>query len=135
MLSGFLMSMAPHLVFPTFSASTPTTLPHTPDEIAAAGGDENKLPAKSIWWQGQEYKAWPCQIEGIETATDGTSAQPTLSVANLDSSITALCLTYDDLLQAKVTIHDTLAQYLDAKTIRRATVSGSAAGKAEGVLH
>lgn len=30
---------------------------HTPDEIAAAGGDENKLPAKSIWWQGQEYKA------------------------------------------------------------------------------
>ncbi|MBQ4926726.1 phage minor tail protein L, partial [Citrobacter werkmanii] len=76
---------------------------HTPDEIAAAGGDENKLPAKSIWWQGQEYKAWPCQIEGIETATDGTSAQPTLSVANLDSSITALCLTYDDLLQAKVT--------------------------------
>ena len=88
---------------------------HTPDEIAAAGGDENKLPAKSIWWQGQEYKAWPCQIEGIETATDGTSAQPTLSVANLDSSITALCLAYDDMLQAKVTIHDTLAQYLDAK--------------------
>ena len=88
---------------------------HTADEIAASGGDENKLPAKSIWWQGQEYKAWPCQIEGIETATDGTSAQPTLSVANLDSSITALCLAYDDLLQAKVTVHDTLAQYLDAK--------------------
>ncbi|MGV4115670.1 phage minor tail protein L, partial [Citrobacter freundii] len=37
------------------------------------------------------------------------------SVANLDSSITALCLAYDDLLQTKVTIHDTLAQYLDAK--------------------
>lgn len=88
---------------------------HTPDEISAAGGDENKLPAKSIWWQGQEYKAWPCQIEGIETATDGTCAQPTLSVANLDSSITALCLAYDDLLQAKVTVHDTLAQYLDEK--------------------
>ena len=87
---------------------------HTPEEIAAAGGDEDKLPAKSIWWQGLEYKAWPCEIEGIETATDGTSAQPTLSVANLDSSITALCLAYDDLLQAKVTIHDTLAQYLDA---------------------
>lgn len=87
---------------------------HTPDEITAAGGDEDKLPAKSIWWQGQEYKPWPCEIEGIETATDGTSAQPTLSVANLDSSITALCLAYDDLLQAKVTIHDTLAQYLDA---------------------
>lgn len=88
---------------------------HTPEEIAEAGGDEEKLPAKSIWWQGEEYKAWPCQIEGIEASTDGTSAQPTLSVANLDSSITALCLAYDDLLQAKVTIHDTLAQYLDSK--------------------
>ncbi|HAS1471542.1 MULTISPECIES: phage minor tail protein L [Enterobacter] len=88
---------------------------HTPEEIEAAGGDENKLPAKPIWWQGKEYKAWPCQIEGIEASTDGSSAQPKLSVANLDSSITALCLAYDDLLQAKVTIHDTLVKYLDAR--------------------
>ena len=90
-------------------------LPHTEAEIVAAGGDESKLPAKSIWWQGQEYKAWPCQIEGIEASTSGSSAQPKLSVANLDGSITALCLAYDDLLQAKVTIHDTLAQYLDVR--------------------
>ncbi|MGQ7167513.1 hypothetical protein ACUOCP_03415, partial [Escherichia sp. R-CC3] len=44
------------------------SLAQTEAEIAAAGGDENKLPAKSIWWQGEEYKAWPCQIEGIEAA-------------------------------------------------------------------
>lgn len=90
------------------------TIPHTPEEIAAAGGDESKLPAKSIWWQGNEYAAWPVEIEGIETSTDST-AQPKLSVANLNGSITALCLAYDDMLQAVVTIHDTLAQYLDAK--------------------
>ncbi len=90
-------------------------IPHTEVEILAAGGDESKLPAKSIWWQGQEYKAWPCQIEGIEASTSGSSAQPKLSVANLDGSITALCLAYDDLLQAKVMIHDTLVQYLDAR--------------------
>ncbi len=90
-------------------------VPYTEAELVAAGGDESKLPAKSIWWQGQEYKAWPCQIEGIEASTSGSSAQPKLSVANLDGSITALCLAYDDLLQAKVTIHDTLAQYLDAR--------------------
>ena len=88
---------------------------YTPEEIDAAGGDESKLQAKSIWWQGNEYKAWPCQIEGIEATTDGTSPQPKLSVANLDSSITALCLAYDDLLQAKVSVHDTLAKYLDAR--------------------
>lgn len=88
---------------------------HTPEDISAAGGNEAKLPAKSIWWQGMEYSAWPCQIEGIEASTSGSAAQPKLSVANLDSSITALCLAYDDLLQAKVSIHDTLAQYLDAE--------------------
>lgn len=36
-------------------------------------------------------------------------------MANIDASITALCLYYDDLVQAKVTIHDTLAKYLDAR--------------------
>ncbi|WP_313079481.1 phage minor tail protein L [Atlantibacter sp.] len=91
------------------------SIPHTEAEILAAGSDESKLPAKSIWWQGEEYKAWPCQIEGLEKSTGGESAQPKLSVANLDGSLTALCLAYDDLLQAKVTIHDTLAQYLDAR--------------------
>lgn len=90
-------------------------IPHTEAEILAAGGDESKLPARSIWWQGNEYKAWPCQIEGVEASTEGSGAEPVLSVGNLDSSITALCLAYDDLLQAKVTIHDTLAQYLDAE--------------------
>ncbi|ROU13682.1 phage minor tail protein L [Kluyvera ascorbata] len=90
-------------------------IPHTEAEILAAGGDESKLPARSIWWQGNEYKAWPCQIEGVEASTEGSGAEPVLSVGNLDGSITALCLAYDDLLQAKVTIHDTLAQYLDAE--------------------
>lgn len=90
-------------------------LAYTEAEILAAGGDELKLPAKSIWWQGNEYSAWPVQIEGIETSTSGGGAQPKLTVANLDGSITALCLAYDDMLQAVVTIHDTLAQYLDAR--------------------
>jgi len=90
-------------------------IPHTEAEIEAAAGDESSLPAKSIWWQGLEYSAWPYQIEGLESSTGGSSAQPKLSVANLDASITALCLAYDDMLQAKVTIHDTLAQYLDAQ--------------------
>lgn len=91
------------------------SIPHSEAEILAAGGDESKLAAKSIWWQGQEYKAWPCEIEGTEKSTAGESAQPVFRVANLDGSVTALCLAYDDMLQAKVTIHDTLAQYLDAR--------------------
>lgn len=91
------------------------TLPHSAQEIAAASGEAAKLTAKSVWWQGKEYGAWPYQAEGIEASTSGSEAQPTLTVANLDGSITALCLAYDDMLQAKVTFHDTLAHYLDAK--------------------
>ena len=60
---------------------------HTPAEITAAGGDESTLPAKSIWWQGNEYKAWPCQINGLEKSTTGSGATPKLTVANLDGSI------------------------------------------------
>ncbi|MDF3830230.1 phage minor tail protein L [Pseudocitrobacter sp. 2023EL-00150] len=88
---------------------------HTEEEIIAAGGNEENLPAKSLWWQGEEYRAWPYKIEGIDKSTSGTSASPKLTVANIDSSITALCLAYDDMLQAVVTIHDTLSHYLDAK--------------------
>ncbi|PRD13970.1 phage minor tail protein L [Pantoea coffeiphila] len=73
------------------------------------------LYRKSIWWQGEEFVAWPCQVEGIDASTDGTSAQPKLSVANLNGTITALCLAFDDMLQFPVTIHDTLSHYLDAR--------------------
>lgn len=99
------------------------TLFHTPEEIAAAAGDETKLAPKAIWWQGNEYTAWPCQITGIEMSTSGTSSQPKLTVANVNSSITALCLAYDDMLQAKVTIHDTLVQYLDARNFPKGNAS------------
>lgn len=67
---------------------------------------------------GEEYAAWPYQIEGLEASTEGNSAQPTLAVADIESKITALCLAYDDMLQAKVTIHDTFAHYLDARNFR-----------------
>ena len=91
------------------------SIAHSESEILAAGGDESRLPAKPIWWQGNEYMPWPCIIEGIESTTSGRDSQPSLKVANIDASITALCLYYDDLVQAKVTVHDTLAKYLDAR--------------------
>lgn len=88
---------------------------HSEAEITESGGDETKLRAKSIWWQGYEHKPWPCSIEGIESSTDGTVATPTLRVANIDSSITALCLAYQNLYRAKVVIHEIFTQYLDAE--------------------
>lgn len=88
---------------------------HTPAEISAALAAGTELEPKPIWWQGVKYTAWPCKIEGLSIATDGPSARPTLTVGNLDASISALCLAFDDLAQARVTIRDTFAHYLDAR--------------------
>ncbi len=77
----------------------------------AADGDD-KLPAKSIW-QGGSIKPAMCNRR-IESSTTGSDAQPTLRVGNIDGKISALCH-YDDLVLARVVIHDTQKQYLDAK--------------------
>lgn len=91
------------------------TLPYTPEELAAAGGDESKLPVKSIWWQGKEYFPWPFQLEGLDASTDTQAAEPKLTVGNIDGQITALCLQFNDMVKAKVYVHDTLVHYLDAR--------------------
>lgn len=70
---------------------------------------------KVIWWQGEEYSGWPVQVEGLDVPGDGSAATPTLTVGNIDRSLSALCLLFDDLLQAKVIIRETFAHYLDAR--------------------
>lgn len=90
-------------------------IPHSPEELAAAGADADQLPAKSIFWQGNEYAAWPVQIEGIGADSNGSATRPTLSAGNVNGRITALCLAFDDLLKFQLTVRETLAQYLDAE--------------------
>ncbi len=90
-------------------------IPHTPAEIAAAGANADQLPAKSIWWQGKEYNAWPVQIEGIEANGDGTAARPTLTVGNVNARISALCLAFQNLLKFRLVVRSTLADFLDAR--------------------
>ncbi|PNQ48976.1 phage minor tail protein L, partial [Vibrio agarivorans] len=101
--------------FDAFMAGT--TLFNAGDSTVNAGAEvvgDDTASALPIIWQGVEYNAWPYQIEGLEVTGDGRAPRPTLSVGNVEGTITALCLTLDDLLQAKVTIHTTFAHYLDA---------------------
>ncbi|MGM1186226.1 phage minor tail protein L [Serratia liquefaciens] len=91
------------------------TIPHSDDELEAAGDDPGKLLAKSIWWQGQEYKPWPVKIEGLEVTSDGSAPSPTLSVSNIDGTIASLCLYFQNMAKAKVTIRKTYSHYLDAR--------------------
>lgn len=75
---------------------------------------EERAAAVPIIWNGQEYKAWPSQVEGLEINSSGQPNSPTLSVGNIDGSISSLCLFFQDLVKAKVIIRRTMAEYLDA---------------------
>ena len=90
-------------------------IPHTSEELLAYADSEDELPAKSIWWQGEEYAAWPVSIEGLGADSDGTATRPTFLAGNINGRVTALCLAFEDLLKFKLTVRETLAQYLDAK--------------------
>jgi len=89
-------------------------LAYTEAELTQAAQTQQPLATKVIYWQGEEYSPWPAQLEGVEVNSDGSPSTPTLTVANLDGSISALCLYFQNMEQAKITIRRTLAKYLDA---------------------
>lgn len=73
----------------------------------------NALQQRLVW-QGSAYDAFPIQVEGFEFNGNGQIPRPKLKVANVTGAITALVLTYQDLVGAKITRKRTLAKYLDA---------------------
>lgn len=73
--------------------------------------NENDQP---VVWQGKTYTPYPIKAEGFEWSGSGNIPRPNLSASNITGLITALCLTYDDLVGSKVTRKMTLAKYLDA---------------------
>lgn len=73
----------------------------------------NQLRSKVVW-QAQAYEAFPIQAEGFEFNGGGQLPRPKLRVANVSASITALVLSYQDLIGCKLTRKRTLAKYLDA---------------------
>jgi lambda family phage minor tail protein L len=73
------------------------------------------LQTGPIVWQGNSYTAWPITAAGFERTGDASQPSPTVTVANVDGSISALCIFLGDLVGAKVTRRRTLAQYLDGQ--------------------
>jgi lambda family phage minor tail protein L len=86
-------------------------------DCTAMGGDVLRfhahLQSGDILWQGVEYSPWPIQAAGFERTGDASQPAPTVTVANVDGSISALCIALGDLCGAKVKRHRTLAKYLD----------------------
>lgn len=69
--------------------------------------------SESIWFQGAEYLPWPIEAEGF-ARTSSATPRPTLTVGNLGGAITALCLTYQDMVGSTLTRRRTFVRYLDA---------------------
>lgn len=88
--------------------------PHTPTEIRNAIAAGTDLAPKQIYFAGIMYDFWPFQVTDMAMSTD-QAAQPKLEVSNLDGTITALCLQFKDMLNAKVKVIDTFAEFLDAR--------------------
>jgi len=76
-----------------------------------AGTNKYLLP---VTWKGVQYQPFPMEAEGFEQSTRGTLPRPRLRVANVSGIITALLLTNQDLVGAKVIRRRTLGMYLDA---------------------
>lgn len=93
----------------------PHAIPHTGEDLIIANGDENQLPVKSIWWQGEEYSPYPFEIAGLSSNMEGTQAAPTFTLGNLNGLVSALCREFQDMVRAKVLIYETFADYLDAR--------------------
>src|SRR6185437_5367071 len=71
------------------------------------------LTAGPIFWQGQQYDPWPIETRDFARTSD-QQPTPRLTVANVDSRITALCQTFDDLVGTVVKRIRTFVKFLDA---------------------
>jgi lambda family phage minor tail protein L len=67
-----------------------------------------------ILWQGNTYDPWPVQLDGLKFDPSQPS-QPTFAVGNVDGRITALCLAFQDMVGARLTIRKTFKKYLDGQ--------------------
>lgn len=66
----------------------------------------------NITWQGEVYYPWPLKAEGFARTSDRPPS-PTFVVGNVDGSIAALCMLYDDMVGAILTRKRTFGKYLD----------------------
>lgn len=81
------------------------------------GGDVYRFHAHThagfIRWQGEDYEGWPIKADGFEVNGQGRAITPTLAVGNVRGFVTALVLSFNDLVGATLYRRRTLARYLD----------------------
>lgn len=74
---------------------------------------DGSLDPNSVDNLAATYTFFPIEFSGYEVSSEGMMPQPTMRVANLNGSISALILRYGDLVGSKLTRKRTLYKFLD----------------------
>jgi len=116
-LAGF----APSAIIELFEVTLDATL-HGSTDVYRFHAGCNANVTGNIVWNGNPYIRIPVMAEGFDYTSTGSLPRPTLTVANLDSSISALLLLVNattpgnDLIGAQVKRIRTLKKYIDGET-------------------
>ena len=116
-----LSTISPSAIIELFELHYDNTLHGSTDILRWHAGANENLTG-NITWNGNDYVRLPVKAEGFEYTNSGTLPRPTLSVANLNSEITALLLDVNlttpgnDLTGAKIKRIRTLKKFLDGES-------------------
>ena len=114
-------ALDPGTVIELFELHYDSTL-HGSSDVLRWHAGSNANVTGNITWNGNAYTRIPVKADGFEYTNAGSLPRPTLTVANLDGTITALLLgvndvtTGNDLTGAKVKRIRTLKKFLDGES-------------------
>ena len=74
----------------------------------------NELGANVVW-QGQEYTAFPLQVEGFEVSGNGKMPRPVIRVSNVGQYLSSISRAHNDLTGWCVIRKRTFAMFIDAE--------------------
>jgi lambda family phage minor tail protein L len=116
-----LAQIAPSAIVELFEMTLDNTLHGSTDTFRWHNGANADVNG-NIVWNGNSYIRLPIQAEGFDYSNTGTLPRPTLTISNLDGTMTALLLLVNgttpgnDLNGATVKRIRTLKKYLDGET-------------------
>lgn len=115
-----LAELAPSAIIELFEMTLDSTLHGSSDTYRWHNGCNANVTG-NIVWNGNSYTRLPVQAEGFEYSNTGTLPRPTLTISNLDGTMTTLLLLVNattpgnDLGGATVKRIRTLKKYLDGE--------------------
>ena len=111
--------LAPSAIIELFELHLDNTLHGSSDVYRWHSGVNDQVTGNLVW-NGETYFRVPVQADGFEFKNSGTLPRPTLTIANTDSTVTAILLLVNavtvgnDLAGAEVRRIRTLKKFLDA---------------------